>query len=509
MVFFKIKSKFHGDKLMKFFQITAPVLCIGLILSGVAVPISAQEDAGQSAFGLDAEMLQQRFQSLFQNTYVDPEEYIVGPGDRISIFFTSDQIADVGYEINTGGALFIKSVGQIDLGYITLAEAIEKISSRVRESYANAEFAVQLTGFRIVRINIMGEVERPGIYYAPAIWRTSEIIDMAGGYTADALIRKIVLRGFGREYKADIISYQALGDPKNNPLICKGNIIEVPHRNAAGGYISISGKVNRPGAFTFVDGDCLGDLIVFAGNVEGNPADMEIVISLADGVETGRFDAASAEALDWELSPGDNVNLVWKKDRKDFGTVDIFGAVRRPGKYKISKESFTLKDLLQLCGGAGDEGCEEMIRIYRQTRSWALGETSTDLNSPRLDGNDIGVSSINYRPPLRTLISLNPRQPRDPSSLRLIDGDSLYIPYATGMVSVTGAVVSPGLVRHIPGKGVEYYIREAGGPGFDADKNRAVIINPVTGARINASRVDQLLDGEILYIPRKESKARP
>jgi protein involved in polysaccharide export with SLBB domain len=509
MVFFKVKSKFHGDKLMKFFQIIVPALCIALILSGIAVPISAQEDAGQSAFGFDAEMLQQRFQSLFRNTYVDPEEYIVGPGDKIGIFFTSDQITDVRCEINTGGALFIKSVGRIDLGYITLAEAIEKVSSRVRENYANAEFAVQLTGFRIVRVNITGEVERPGIYYAPAIWRTSEVIDMAGGYTVNALIREIVLRGFGREYRADIISYQALGDPKNNPLICKGNVIEVPHRNAAGGYISISGRVNRPGTFTFVDGDCLGDLIAFAGDVDGNAADMEIVISLADGVETGGFDGASEEALDRELSPGDNVNLVWKKDRKDFGTVDIFGAVRRPGKYKISKERFTLKDLLQLCGGAGDEGCEEMIRIYRQTRSQDLGEASTDLNSPRPNGNNVGVSNISYRPPLRTLISLNPRRPPDPSGLRLIDGDSLYIPYATGMVSVTGAVVSPGLVRHVHGKGVEYYIREAGGPGFDADKNRAVVISPLTGARIRASRADKLLDGEILYIPRKESKARP
>ena len=93
-------------------------------------------------------------------------------------------------------------------------------------------------------------------------------------------------------------------------------------------------------------------------------------------------------------------------------------------------------------------------------------------------------------------------------SLELVNEDSLYIPYATGMVMVSGAVAYPGLVKFEDKKSLDYYIDQAGGYGYDADKKRTVVINPYTGGRISSANVDRLFDGEIVFVPQKDNKER-
>jgi protein involved in polysaccharide export with SLBB domain len=486
-------------------------IAIGLVsLLWLHIPniIEAQEERpGLIPIGFGPETLMRQFQSSFETTYIDPDKYIVSPGDKFAILFTSNQITDIRCEINTGGNLFVKSVGLIELGHITLKQAIDRISDRVRIIYPKADFTIQLTGFRIVRVNVTGEVKNPGIYYAPAIWRTSEVIDMAGGLTENALVREIKLCGFGHEYTADLVRFNALGDPESNPLICNGSTIEVPHRRSASGHVSISGLVNRPGTFTYVNQDRLTDMIDYAGGLSGPLTDMEIIVSSSGGQEKLRFDGDSSAVLDWKPSMGDNIKLVWKEDRRNFGTVDIFGAVIRPGRFTILQDGFTLADLYRLSGGASAEGCPEMIQIFRRRPA---GNASGDISryaSPEPDGGDNGDQMIGG-PYQLSRVSLNPREVFSADELELIDGDSLYIPYATGMVLVSGAVASPGMVKFSEKKAITYYINKAGGYGFDADKARAVIINPYTGGRISADKANHLFDGEILFIPRKDSKAR-
>ncbi len=464
----------------------------------------AQDQASTTLpINIGIEGLLRQFQSNFRTTSVDPDEYVVAPGDKFTIYFTSNQIDDINCEIRSGGDLFVKSVGLIELGHITLREAISKISARVRAIYPKTDFTVQLTGFRIVRINVTGEVQNPGIYYAPAIWRVSEIIDMAGGLTAEAQTRDIQLRGLGREVMADLVRFNALGEQWNNPLICNGNIVEIPHQRSVRGYVTVSGLVNRPESFAYRENDNLGDLIAFAGGLKGELADMVIVISSARGAEKAPLDGESKDIENWRPAAGDNLKFVWKKDRQAFGTVAIFGAVTRPGRYVIPQERFTVADLYEMTGGPSEDSNADMVQIYRlNMTSLAGGSYSTaGVSNPGIDADDFNALATN---PPRQRISLNPRQPVEAADLFLRDGDSLYIPYATGMISVQGAVVSPGMVKFEPKQSIMYYIEEAGGYGFDADKDHTVVINPYTGGQISANQTGHLFDGEVVFVPRKE-----
>lgn len=440
---------------------------------------------------------------------IDPLEYVIGPGDEFTIFFVSGDISNIICRVGIEGKLFIKSVGSIDISGLALNDAIAEIQTAVRKSFSNTAFDIQLTNFRLVQINVIGEVMRPGIYYAPAVWRASELLDLAGGLTSKASLRKIVLRGAEGEYPVDLLKFGATGDKKANPFICKGTTVTVPSRSAADRHVTLSGLVTRPQVFEISDGDRLADFIAYAHGLAGDFRDMAVSVTSSNETAVRSMDGADPKILDFVPSPGDNILLTWKEGRRKFGTVTILGEVARPGKYTIEGRQFGLNDLLNLCGGFTSEGSPEMIQIYRLTPNYASRGSMGNLadgsfSSGTANSTGFGEDDYTYNK-----VSFNPRGSMDFSQLLLSDGDSLIVPRMTGMVSVTGAVASPGLVVFRKGEDVEFYLKEAGGLGFDADKNRMVVFNPNTGGGINADEVGELFDGEILFVPRKESGTKP
>jgi protein involved in polysaccharide export with SLBB domain len=279
----------------------------------------------------------------------------------------------------------------------------------------------------------------------------------------------------------------------------------VPGRQATDEMIAISGLVNDPGMFTVKDADRVEDFIAYAGGSKGDLADMIVVITPGNGSPPSRLDGADPSTFDEIPTPGSNITLIWKNGKKALGTVIVFGEVVRPGIYPVESDSFSLSDLLTQCGGITSDGYLEMIQIHRLAwRDHFDGVRKSRGNpEPPNGGKSSAGSSGNGRP--SGLISYNPRHPLDHSLLALVDGDSIYVPRATGMVAVTGAVASPGLIKFQRGKGVEYYLQQAGGLGYGADREKTVVINPVTGGRIGAGKAGELFDGETLYVPRKEN----
>jgi len=449
----------------------------------------------------------QQLYNRFLDAYIDPEQYIVGPGDGFSVLFTAGDIPDLSGEVGSDGSLFIKSVGRLMLFHLTLKEALEKIRTEVGRVYAPSDFSVQMSTFRVSRINIIGEVVRPGIYYAPAIWGASEVLGLAGGVTPQASLRNIRLTGFGTDVAVDLVRFAFLGDRQYNPMVCKGNLLIVPDRRGGSGHVAVTGAVEKPGVFEYVSGDRLADLIAFGGGAVGKLDQMEVVIS-NDGVETARLDGASPTLATQVLQPDDNIHLVWKANRTEFGMITVAGAVVRPGQYTLPQATISLKELLRLCGGPDEQACPELIQVFRADREGRgrVGGTLPTEPETEVDG---GVVPANAGRQTMVRVSLNPRMPQDPASLMLADGDSVFVPRATGMVTVSGAVAAPGLVPYRAGESVDYYLRLVGGLGFDGDRSRMVVINTLTGGRIAATEAKTLFDGETLYVPRKESAAKP
>jgi protein involved in polysaccharide export with SLBB domain len=63
-------------------------------------------------------------------------------------------------------------------------------------------------------------------------------------------------------------------------------------------------------------------------------------------------------------------------------------------------------------------------------------------------------------------------------------GDSLHVPEYQPTVQVLGAVVSPVVVQYQPGRGLDYYIANAGGYTRSADKRRVSVRYANGSARV-------------------------
>lgn len=507
---------------MRSFSSILYLVSLVLLAVAMAMPVTAQETdltgnypgfpGGLNPYFyslpqlLAEDLTLRKMQLKFLDAFVDPDEYIVGPGDQFNVLFTANDISDLSGVVNPHGILSMKSIDPINLGHINLREAIDKITEEVKKNYFKAEVTIQLTGFRVVRIQVVGAVARPGVYYAPAIWRASEVITLAGGYLPEASTRHIVLHGFGNDYPVDMVKFNLLGDTKSNPIICRGNVVEIPFRKADQQFVSISGLVNRPVALEAVAGDNVSDVLALAGGARGNLEDMEIVISSVSNERINHLDGALSETADYQLAIGDNVQLVWKAGQEKHGTVAILGAVERPGRYLIPNNHFTLAELLEMCGGLSNKANSEMIQIYRKTMNQLADNSGNSIVADKSGG---AVYAFAGKIATMNLVSLSPRNHWDMAEISITDGDSLFVPVATGMVSIEGAVVSPGLVPYKKGKGIDYYLQQAGGLGFDADRSRMVVINPLTNGKVDAATARELFDGEILLVPQKERSGKP
>ena len=105
------------------------------------------------------------------------------PGDGINLVF---------YNIKEKlqGQYFIQENNKIQLPYIGLINTIDKDFTSIRNEiinkyskiYRNPEIDVQL----LFRINVLGEVGQPGIFYANGYESLTDLLARAGGETNDA-----------------------------------------------------------------------------------------------------------------------------------------------------------------------------------------------------------------------------------------------------------------------------------------------------------------------------------
>jgi polysaccharide biosynthesis/export protein len=133
--------------------------------------------------------------------------YVLGPGDqfKLTVFdyeeFTGPQV------VLPDGNISLPIVGSIQAADRTTDELAQEITQRLRTYLKNPIVTIALNTLRPLRVNISGEVQRPGpIQLASATATTnntpakaatvSAALIEAGGVTRDADIRKVILKRY-------------------------------------------------------------------------------------------------------------------------------------------------------------------------------------------------------------------------------------------------------------------------------------------------------------------------
>lgn len=166
-------------------------------------------------------------------TYIDL--YTLGPGDGLKLIFLDPELSTVGggVSILPDGTAILPLIGSVQLSGLTIGQATRWLTSLYQKQVVRPQLLLQLTGPRPAKITIIGEVLKPGLYEMGTIPRVVAAIQKAGGISASADIRKVLLRrvvgqsGEQKQTFVDLSQVFLMGNQFQNPVLFDGDTIVV------------------------------------------------------------------------------------------------------------------------------------------------------------------------------------------------------------------------------------------------------------------------------------------
>ena len=447
---------------------------------------------------------------IFMGTdlFVDENTYYLGSGDVLQaiIWGVSETVLNINV---VNEVCVIPSVGAIDVGLITLGEVKEKIISKIRRRYRADRIDVFLVRVKEISTPVQGEVNNPGTYIIPGNLTISSIIEQIGGATDNANLREIqLIHPTHGTRVVDIVKANRIADyPSAN--LRNGDRIFVPRRDLR---VSISGEVQFPGDYDFVEGDKLSDLIKLSGGMFSAADSSRIIITRFVGQrdEIKKITLTTAEAGDFALEKDDLVLVSRKAEYRPVRRVRISGEVNFPGVYSIQENQTRLIDIITQAGGLTERANLSTSKIVRRNFVDAAGAEQNRLRN--LDGKiqitPVENNFLKFRANGETQISIDFSRIKMERNLIenviLREGDEIHISQNEKSVNVMGAVLRPGLIEFSEGKTLDYYIEQAGGYKQNAVQKKMRVIKAGSNVWLKPRQVKSIEQGDAIWIPEKD-----
>jgi len=514
-----------------------------LIIAMIAIPPMASSQDVQARLGerkVDESILTRlpapKAGKVLLEEKVDPNTYILGPGDILSIFTWGNFQGQYRLPVSPEGVLLVPEIGPIEVSGITLEKAEKKISASILRRYRNVETVVSLVDLRTFKVYVGGAVNFPGAYPATAVTRVSEIIGMAGGFLGDDSLeinfplgirsmtsnRKIsskrnlqVYRKNGDSLKADILRFEITGQTKFDPRLCDGDRIFVPVQESSINLYGIFGAVKNPGYFEYSRRDSLADFIELAHGLKLNAdsQNIEIVRFKPDNRQTYSI-AIDLKSTDWNipLNADDRVYVKAIQEYHEKYQVLLTGELTYPGYYAIKRDSTWLTEIVGKAGGFTLMGSLEEAEMTRVSIEEIIDPEFERLQ--KMQVSDMSESEYDYyktksrSKPGRVAVDFVGLFVKGDSTKDFIlrDGDVINVPRKSKVVSVIGEVSNPGLLPYSPGADYRYYINGAGGFSDRASKGKVSIIKGVSREWRNAKKGKPLEPGDTVWIPERKKR---
>ena len=233
------------------------------------------------------------------------------------------------------------------------------------------------------RIEIKGEVKKPGLYDVAENETFGQVLSYAGGYTDNAYTARVsVYRNTPTERKVSTIlqSELPLSIPEKGDVYLIGKIL-----NRFSNRININGAVYRPGDYELKEKMTLLGLITEADGIREDAFLTRVTIHRLKEDLSPEILSVDLEKLlkkqvpDIELKKEDRITVYSKFDLKEGYFVKVDGEVSSPGTY-LFEEGMTVQDLILMSGGLKESSSLKRVEISRRikdTSSTLTEETKT------------------------------------------------------------------------------------------------------------------------------------
>lgn len=389
-----------------------------------------------------------------------PADYRLGQGDQIVVSVWGSAQLQQSYTIFKDGSISPNLVGKIYLQGLTFAAAESVIKSRFRKILPSGSNIDVIVGkVRQIRVNIVGEVRRPGTFTISAFNTPLNALSLAGGLTENGNMRDIRLIRNGTVIEhLDLYQYLQNGS-FGRPVYLEDNdflSIELYDK-----VVEATGAFKRPMFYQLTEYETLNDLIKLAGGPTFNARQSLIrVKTIQDEQEVyqdfqGNEYFSSNNAFEFVLKDGDVVNINPINEGLT-NILNISGAVNYPDTYQL-KEGERLFDLIQRAGGLKGNAYKSRAYIFRN------GNTSDASQAIKIDLSDMN----DYMGPNNVIMS-----PGD--AIQILSTNKFD---ETFEVEVLGLVRTPGKMPFRNGMMLKDVLLLSGGLTLDAESGRIEISN--------------------------------
>jgi polysaccharide export outer membrane protein len=193
-----------------------------------------------------------------------------------------------GFTILPDGTATLGLLGSVQLTGLTVGQAQRWLTSLYSKYLLRPQLFLTLSGFRPVKVSVIGEVQRPGLYPL-AVGATPVVaIQTAGGITLNSDVRKVMLRrrlpgpeGTQKQTLLDLTQLLTYGNQLQNPLLFDGDtlliartedplpseVLQLAATNLSPPTISVTviGEVKSPGTLTLPANTSFAQALLRAG----------------------------------------------------------------------------------------------------------------------------------------------------------------------------------------------------------------------------------------------------